>query len=539
MLTHTSLGWFLALLLPIFDSYLLCLLAYLLRKIKLNYLLMVCLVSFCSAEIFVIIFNHSTISPQIIQLFMETNLKESSEFIQSALFSYEIWQSMSYTLLLIGISVLLAKWCHKHPLPTLVSWIGMALILWSGIRQVSSYSKLIYCFQQTSLSVIVREKNIPRLNSPGVRYLYGMVFCKVASKEIVKLEQTVAETQVAGCSFKSPLIVLIIGESYNKHHTPLYNPGYLPTTPRLSTRAKTGNLVVFSDAVSPSNLTTNVFKYMFSTWDDTCEDDWTQHTLFPAVFIKAGYQVHFLTNQFIYKAKESHDFAGETIFNSTVLSHLQFTTHNEQKYKFDGELLAEIPPMEKLTEKPTLLIVHLIGQHVDYFERYPKEHSVFRPEDEQTAFGKDTGKRIAAAYDNAVHYNDWVVDSIFRTFQEQDAICLYLADHGEEAYDWRDEYCRSSESEITQEIARNQYEIPMMVYMTDSFKTVHPEVAERVILAKDRPFISTDLCQTLFYLAGIQTKEYREKQDVLSPNYDMKRKRIIRFDTDYDALMKP
>ena len=50
-----------------------------------------------------------------------------------------------------------------------------------------------------------------------------------------------------------------------------------------------GNLVVYTDAVAPFNFTSNAFKYMFSTWDEESGDEWTRHTLFPAVFKKAGF----------------------------------------------------------------------------------------------------------------------------------------------------------------------------------------------------------------------------------------------------------
>ena len=77
-----------------------------------------------------------------------------------------------------------------------------------------------------------------------------------------------------------------------------------------------------------------------------------------------------------------------------------------------------------------------------------------------------------------------------------------------------------------------------MFYMSDSFKEHHSDVAEAVKTSADRPFISSDLCHLLFYLGGISIPDYQEKRNILSPQYDKTRKRIIGSSTDYDKLMR-
>ena len=332
--------------------------------------------------------------------------------------------------------------------------------------------------------------------------------------------------------------MFVIGESFNKHHTPLYEKDYLPTTPLLMQQQQKGNLVVYTDAVAPFNFTSNAFKYMFSTWDEESEDEWTRHTLFPAVFKKAGYCVDFYTNQFAMAQTDMWDFAGGTVFNHHGLSELQFTHRNPDIFDYDGELLRELPPTDSLTVQPTLLIVHLRGQHVKYDNRYPQTYAKFTPNDEKTPFGGQTGREIAAHYDNATLYNDAVVNTVFEMLKNTDGIGIFLSDHGEEVYDWRDKYARTNERTITPEVARYQYEIPLMFYMTDTFKVRHPDVAEVVTTSANRPFISSDLCHLLFYLGGISIADYQEKRNILSPQYDKTRKRIIGSNTDYDELMR-
>lgn len=538
-LIGTETDWFLSFLLPIFDCWLLSLLAGLLNKIKLGIVVSVPVVAILFSELLTVFFYHSNFTIYVILLLFETNVQESTEFVHAALAHPGTWYAVAITILTGIAACYLARLSRKpFKYKKALAFVAFALIAWSGIRQVSAYYKLYRCFSSASTVVCNDTRFIPHLNTPFVRLAYGAAFNMATSAELDVLEKTVAATTVDSCSYRCPLIVLVIGESFNKHHTPLYEKDYLPTTPLLMQQQQKGNLVVYTDAVAPFNFTSNAFKYMFSTWDEESGDEWTRHTLFPAVFKKAGYCVDFYTNQFAMAQTDMWDFAGGTVFNHHGLSELQFTHRNPDIFDYDGELLRELPPTDSLTAQPTLLIVHLRGQHVKYDNRYPQTYAKFTPNDEKTPFGGQTGREIAAHYDNATLYNDAVVNTVFEMLKNTDGIGIFLSDHGEEVYDWRDKYERTNERTITPEVARYQYEIPLMFYMTDTFKVRHPDVAEAVTTSADRPFISSDLCHLLFYLGGISIADYQEKRNILSPQYDKTRKRIIGSSTDYDELMR-
>ncbi len=538
-LIGTETDWFLSFLLPIFDCWLLSLLVGLLNKIKLGIVVSIPVVAILFSELLTVFFYHSNFTIYVILLLFETNVQESTEFVHAALAHPGTWYAVVITILTGVAAYYLARLSRKpFKYKKSLAFVAFALVAWSGIRQVSAYYKLFRCFSSASTVVCNDTRFIPHLNTPFVRLAYGAAFNMATSAELDVLEKTVAATTVDSCSYRCPLIVLVIGESFNKHHTPLYEKDYLPTTPLLMQQQEKGNLVVYTDAVAPFNFTSNAFKYMFSTWDEESGDEWTRHTLFPAVFKKAGYCVDFYTNQFAMAQTDMWDFAGGTVFNHHGLSELQFTHRNPDIFDYDGELLRELPPTDSLTAQPTLLIVHLRGQHVKYDNRYPQAYAKFTPNDEKTPFGGQTGREIAAHYDNATLYNDAVVSTVFEMLKNTDGIGIFLSDHGEEVYDWRDKYERTNERTITPEIARYQYEIPLMFYMTDTFKVRHPDVAEAVTTSADRPFISSDLCHLLFYLGGISIADYQEKRNILSPQYDKTRKRIIGSSTDYDELMK-
>lgn len=537
-LTGTGTDAFLSTLLPIFDCYLLCLFSYGLKKIRLGFVIPIIATTILFSELFTIFFYHSNFTIYVILLLFETNSKESSEFINAALTQWSTWYAVMLTMGMAVLSILFSKLSRRQFTGRrAIICLGTALILWSGIRQISAYYKLTKCFSSASTTVCNDPHYRPHLNTPFVRLAYGVAYNMASSAELDVLAESVEATQVDSCSYRCPLIVLVIGESYNKHHSQLY--GYdLPTTPRLLKKRDEGSLIVYNDAVTPYNFTSNAFKYMFSTWDDEGNDDWTQHTLFPAIFKKAGYEVDFYTNQFAMEQTNVWDYTGGTIFNHAQLSDLQFSSRNSSVFTYDGMLIDQIPSADELAAKPTLLIVHLEGQHVKYDKKYPAEFARFNPEDEKTPYGGELGKQTAAHYDNATYYNDYIVDSVFNMVREKDAIAIYLSDHGEEAYDWRNQYERTNEGTLYPEVAHYQYEIPFMFFMTDSFRVNHPDVAEAVKTSADRRFFSCDLPHLLIYLGGISTPEYKEKRNILSPKYDLNRKRIIRNDVNYDELIE-
>ena len=91
------------------------------------------------------------------------------------------------------------------------------------------------------------------------------------------------------------------------------------------------------------------------------------------MFRKAGYHVTFITNQFLPEAGEAvYDFSGGFFLNNPELSRAQFDTRNAHLHQFDEGVLEEYDSLKR-EDKANLVILHLLGQHVMYKERYPQQ----------------------------------------------------------------------------------------------------------------------------------------------------------------------
>ena len=514
------------------------------------------------AELFCWVKFQSTLNPSMLLLVSETNGREASEFF-SSYFTTDLLASSVGVLGLILLVHILTAFCRKTMLPATfrrraavwkqrltlmqpaLGFIGLVLLVWSVVRSAHNKREIAQIFSLDTIGSVEHKlttRKCAEFYLPVYRLVFSIFSNELASKQIDRLIEAKDKVEVDSCSFTSPNIVLIIGESYGKHHSEQY--GYfMPTTPRQIKREKTGLLVPFSDVVSPWNLTSFVFKNVFSLHVAGEKGEWCDYPLFPELFRKAGYHVTFLTNQFLPKAKEAvYDFSGGFFLNHPELSQAMFDTRNTQLYRFDCGLLDDYDKNQRQhNTEHNLIIFHLIGQHVNYQQRYPSDRHHFRAEDYADRRPDLDMKRRStlADYDNAVLYNDSIVDQIIRRFESQDAIVIYMPDHGEECYEGnRGFICRNHSAAIDYDLAHYEFEIPFWIYCSHKYTVKHPGIFQEIVSAKDRRFMTDALPHMLLYLAGIKTKDYHAAYNLLSPQYDEKRPRILKNTTDYDRIAK-
>ena len=122
---------------------------------------------------------------------------------------------------------------------------------------------------QTDTEGAIFGKRHREVSTPLHRTLFAWHTARQSENTFDGFSQLTYDAQIDAVSHRSPHIVFVIGESYNKHHASLY--GYaLPTTPRQEARRNAGELTVFSDVVSPWNITSSAFLHLFSVLFSRC-----------------------------------------------------------------------------------------------------------------------------------------------------------------------------------------------------------------------------------------------------------------------------
>ena len=388
------------------------------------------------------------------------------------------------------------------------------------------------------------KKDRANLYLPIYRLAFSVYANKLTAKQVDKLIAGIKDVTVDTCTFRSQHIVFVIGESYNKHHSQLYGYNH-ETTPRQVALHKKGNLIPFTDVIAPFNLTSFVFKNIFSVHAVGDKGDWCDDPLFPELFRRAGYRVAFITNQFLPQAKEAvYDFSGGFFLNNPILSKAQFDVRNTKLYKFDAGVIRDYDQIvkkdiEQNPDVPRLTILHLKGQHTNYHDRFPKDRKHFNEKDYKKDW-PEMSKRcrmLLADYDNATLYNDSIMSEVIKRFEDEDAIVVYMSDHGEEAFgDGMEIFGRNHSATIDFRLAHEEYEIPMWIWYSNEYAKKHPDIVKQVKEACHRPFMTDNISQVLLYLAGIKSNHYRDDYNVLSDEYNTQRPRIIKNSVNYDEL---
>ena len=523
------------------------------------------IIAYCTSltDLFCWVKFQSTLNPSMLLLVGETDEREASEFFSSYFTSDLIFSSVGLLLLVMLIHIL-TTFLKKVKLSPAISYKvtvakqiinhsyhilgGVCLVFLGWAIESSAHNKkeMVQMFSLDTIGSVEHElttSDCAQFYLPVYRLAFSIFSNELASQQVDRLIEAKDKMSVDSCSFKSPNIVLIIGESYGKLHSQQY--GYfMPTTPRQIKREKSGLLVPFSDVVAPWNLTSFVFKNVFSLHVVGEKGEWCDYPLFPSLFRKAGYHVTFITNQFLPKAKQAvYDFSGGFFLNHPELSAAMFDSRNQQLYRFDRGLLDDYDKnQQQHNTDHNLIIFHLLGQHVKYNQRFPSDRRHFKAEDYEKKRADLDGKQrnVLADYDNAILYNDSIVDAIISRFEDKEAIIIYMPDHGEECYEGnRGFICRNHSAAIDYDLAHYEFEIPFWIFCSYKYAAKHPDIYKEIIGAKNRRFMTDALPHMLLYLAGIHTKDYHAEYNILSPQYNEMRPRILKNTTDYDKLTRP
>jgi heptose-I-phosphate ethanolaminephosphotransferase len=145
-----------------------------------------------------------------------------------------------------------------------------------------------------------------------------------------------------------------------------------------------------------------------------------------------------------------------------------------------------------------VIFIHLMGTHTRYSNRYPKEFEIFKDKP-QTKFPSETSYRVINEYDNAVLYNDYIINNIISNLKKshkENEIqqLLYFSDHGEELFRTMDFYGHSNEIG-----SYPMYEIPFLYWSNSSINlSKYRSYIERKYMTDDLIYSVADILDIEF-----------------------------------------
>lgn len=516
------------------------------RYIKPFFYIFIILVYFLQR--FLILNFGRTIGPDVLLMIIETNTEEANGFISTFAISpssFRCYLECGIGIVAIILVELLNK-KHYKPFGVVIKTtisIICAVILLIGSLNIKAWNDLFKC-KNTEELASWEFSQLTKYADLVTKILYATKGMDVARDEILLASQAIErfKNEPVICNNEDSLnIVFIIGESAIKNHYSLY--GYnLDTTPYMLSEERKGNLVPFSDVVSPFNVTTPAVKNILSCNTLSKRENWADFPFVPYIFKRAGYDVYFWDNQkYIEKGAGFTFELNSFLYNDNILP--LYSLLNDSCYKYDEDLvLSFIHAVEKKTiNKHNLFMFHLMGQHIAFNARFPnkKEFNYFSKDSVKRTepWITDSKKQSIADYDNATRYHDMVINKLFEFFRHTPTIMVYLSDHGEEVYDYRDNIGRKFDrNRISANMIEYQFEVPFFIWVSDKYKDNHPDCLKPLESCKDRPFITDITYNILFHLANIKTKYYHEQQDLIHHHYQNPKRLLTNEGLDCDII---
>jgi heptose-I-phosphate ethanolaminephosphotransferase len=314
-------------------------------------------------------------------------------------------------------------------------------------------------------------------------------------KEIAnRLKQPFAVSKLQPDTLGQTLVV-IIGESLTRHHMSLY--GYGRKTNVLLNR-KDSSLVVYDDVVSPQVHTIPVIRKVMTFLERNHADYFSKRPSLFELFNRAGYETYFISNQpYGGRYETSYDL---------LLTQAKHQHNPSLQKKPDGVVFPYLQEALGDKKKNKLIVIHLMGNHMAYIFRYPKEYDVFHNDSDD--FIRSNAKYMTPEavktidrYDNSVRYNDFVISNIIQFVKKSNnsSAVVYFSDHGEEVYDLRDFAGHAYEK-----VSSYMCEIPFLVWRSPSFGNYRTDLA----FDTKRPFSTADFLYSITDLAGLRYENF-------------------------------
>lgn len=452
-----------------------------------------------------LVFNFQTlICPETINILRETNLNETKGFLSTYLTLLNV---ISITISIIAINAA-------------IFFASMA------ISAIKNFEKYIHSISIGGLIYVVifiinftfYGNRIIQHYSSITRTIHSVIVSMNLSNAYLQVSDICRNVVATKSSNNDPAIIVILGESYSYFHSSLYDYEKA-TNPLLQNELLQGDLTIFDNVIAPSDHTSAVMRSIFSVGDGL-----SNTPLFPACFKNAGYRTIMYNNQYFIGE-------GERFFLSDLdISSAMFSARNANGYAFDGNLVAAMNPVDS----NSLCIIHLMGQHYGYEDRYPKEFKHFTADDYDKSKYTDRQREFIAHYDNATLYNDYVIDQIIRKHEDKNCILIYFSDHGEEVFECRD-YMGHGNAAHSPNIDL-QIKVPFMIWASDKYQQNYPDKMERIKRAINFPITTNDIGHFLLDLADIRTEWLDYSRSFISDQYDTTRHRIVLNSIDYDAI---
>lgn len=322
--------------------------------------------------------------------------------------------------------------------------------------------------------------------------------------------------------------IFVIGETSRYDHWGIngYNRN---TSPYLS---KESSLLSFKD-VSTAGGFTEISVPMIITRATPSHPKlkWKEKSIV-TVFHEAGFKTYWITDQ---------------VENGEIMAHaneadkliiLQCSVYSTSNLHRDMELIDSLRKYIKSGPDKMFFVLHTLGSHFNYNERYPAQFNAFKPSGKGKIISPTNIHNKAMlinAYDNSILYTDAVLHRIISILSKNNivGVMLYVSDHGENLLDDNRHLSLHAPNGLSSYIAH----VPLFIYTTNAYNKIY---TNKIISLKshiDSKISSVDMFSTLCGIANITFPNLDSTRDIAGP-YFRSRPRYILNGSNHSIIYK-
>lgn len=474
---------------------------------------------------YIAIYQHPT-NAEILATLGATNLRETYEYLGSALIPI-----MACIIAGLSLALLTARWawqsaiCWRHRSRVWVITAIMTLTLVAGIAAFVIPARL-----HAGANII---SGLSESVEPG--YPFGL-FPRIAKYYSESRQLRIDTSNLDTFRFHAErpttlaqrqVYVLVIGESSRRDHWQLF--GYpRATNPELT---KVSNLIPIPDMLTswPTSITAIPLLLTRKPIDDM-QMSWKEASILRAMQ-EAGFDTWWISNQL-----PMGKFDSPVSTYALEANHTLFLNHAsmESPGSYDEVLLHPLRDVLQKTHGDLFIVLHMMGSHLSYDMRYPEAFKRFQPTYDNTDNNVLPGYRFTNSYDNTILYTDHVLAHVIDILRNSGAMTamFYASDHGEALLT---PTCSKGGHGIG---TRYEFEIPALFWYSDAYAAAFPQRLSALRANADKPTLSAGTFESLIDMAGVDFPGHDPSMSLFSTQWRY-RPRIVNpiWQVDFDKAV--
>lgn len=339
------------------------------------------------------------------------------------------------------------------------------------------------------------------------------------------------------------LHVLMLGETCRYGSFSLH--GYeRPTSPRLQA---TPGLLDFTNVVAPASYTSLSVPMILTPAEPGTHEQAARMPSIASVFRAAGYKVYWLSTQMKHGFGDTSCslYAQDADAAEFLSGKVDATGVGSYASVHDSALVPAFRQVLARQEPRVLVILHSMGSHSNYADRYPPEFEKY-PVDRaacpvarmKPALSDEDRKNLLNAYDNSILFTDYVLAELIGVLREQDdaaASFCFIPDHGENGGDAAVLPFAHGTNSV------DVLHVPMFLWLSPGYEATRTAKASTLRARLNEPFSAANTFHTIIDLAGIRSPVLQPSKSLCSAMYHAGARHVVSGDgrtpQDYDQFI--